>query len=292
MSTRSVIARVGEHEGEFAGVYHHSDGYPTGLGAYLWNFLHGYFHGDLAAMLRVLIDEHPAGWSCIVGKDFSLKPGYTWQRAAKDGSDFGVYSRRPDYRRPQCFCHGDRHEEPYTFTHEDLKDNNAGLEWLWIFDEKENRMYVRDLSHGEELIVYLDKEEPIWPELECGQDYSRCSHYASFHGLAPKGCNLSTAAYLGNRPLDFRDAVAFIINGKRYASTGSGGNSDYLAGHTRNPYPPNCWVASVKAHNGHPKNVPVAKIQDGKYTPYPGVSWVYPPTKDNPNETVVTQEGA
>jgi hypothetical protein len=278
MSTRSVIARVGEHEGEFSGVYHHSDGYPTGLGAYLWKHLHQHFKGNLATMLRTLIDEHASGWSSSVAKDFRLKPGYTWQRASNGKTDFETYSKLPDYRRPQCFCHGDRHE--------DLKDNKAGLEWLYIFDEKENRMYVRDLGHGEELIIYLDKEEPIWTEIECGQDYARspihsltrCSHYASFHGLAPKGSNLSTQAYLGNRPLEFHDAIAFIANGKRYKATGNGGNSEYLNAHKGSGFPPNTWIATVVASNGRRVDLPVAQVQDGKYVPLPGVAWVYPPT--------------
>jgi len=286
VSTRSLIARVGDHEGEFAGVYHHSDGYPTGLGAYLWNFLHGHFHGDLAAMLRVLIDEHPAGWSCIVGKDFSLKPGYTWQRAAKDGADFGVYSRRPDYRRPQCFCHGDRHEASQSFTHEDLKDNNAGLQWLYVFDEKENRLYVRDLGHGEEIIVELKEPEPEWTAIECGENFERCGHYGWVHGLAPKTSNLSTQTWLGRRPLEVHDAVSFIIGGKRYTNTGSGGNSDYLNQSNGKQYHSNAWIVTVRAGNGRRLDVPVAKIVNGKYTPFPGVTWVMPGTRDNPEETV------
>jgi hypothetical protein len=40
MSTRAVIARVGEHEGEFSGRYVHADGYPTGMGQTLWTLLH------------------------------------------------------------------------------------------------------------------------------------------------------------------------------------------------------------------------------------------------------------
>jgi hypothetical protein len=79
VSTRAVIARVGEHEGKFAGRYVHADGMPTSMGATLWNLLHGHFKNNLPAMLAYLIDAPHAvcGWSAIVGKDFSLKPGYT-----------------------------------------------------------------------------------------------------------------------------------------------------------------------------------------------------------------------
>ncbi|MGH9641828.1 MAG: hypothetical protein ACRD3Q_05335 [Terriglobales bacterium] len=79
MSTRSIIARA-TGEGTFKGVYHHWDGYPTGLGKYFVELLAGLFAGDLSRMLRAPIDDHPAGWSTVVGKDFSLKPGYTWEK--------------------------------------------------------------------------------------------------------------------------------------------------------------------------------------------------------------------
>src|SRR5882724_1099819 len=121
MSTRSIIAKVGEHKGQFAGRYVHADGYPTGMGATLWSLLHGHFQNDLSKMLKYLIDapHAVAGWSAIVGKDFTLKPGYTWQKAIADGAKYGVYSRRPDYRRPQCFA-GRKGEEAYLFTEKDL----------------------------------------------------------------------------------------------------------------------------------------------------------------------------
>ena len=47
MSTRAVMARVGEHEGEFSGVYHHADSYPTGPGACLRKLLRVYFQNNL-----------------------------------------------------------------------------------------------------------------------------------------------------------------------------------------------------------------------------------------------------
>ena len=47
MSTRVVIARDGEREGEFTEVYHHADSYPAGLGACLRKFLRRYFQTNL-----------------------------------------------------------------------------------------------------------------------------------------------------------------------------------------------------------------------------------------------------
>lgn len=83
MSTRSIIYfpdKTTEHG--VRGVYHHSDGYPSGLGRTLWSLYHGYYEQDLARMKHDLIDriEAQAGWSTImgvyVGCDPSLPP--TW----------------------------------------------------------------------------------------------------------------------------------------------------------------------------------------------------------------------
>ena len=122
--------------------------------------------------------------------------------------------------------------------------------------------------------------------IECGEDLERCHHYAWKHFPHLKGCNLVTQTYLGKRPLEFHDTVAFVVAGKRYASTGCGGNSDYLnSGGKR--FPRNVWVATVKATNGRRFDLPVAFVTADGYRPYTGVAWVYPPTKNNPNETIV-----
>lgn len=87
MSTRSVIARPVTREGGasgFTGVYHHWDGYPSGVGASLFAYRNGFFGGDTEAMLRYLVDEHPAGWSTINGKDLGRKPGF---HEGMDGDD-------------------------------------------------------------------------------------------------------------------------------------------------------------------------------------------------------------
>ena len=146
MSTRSVIARIGEQEGQFAGRYVHTDGMPTSMGKALWSLLHGHFNNDLSAMLRYLIDapHAQAGWSGIVSKDFKLKPGYTWQKAIRDGAKWEVYSKRPDYRRPQCFA-GRPGEGTYMFTETDL-EQGTDIEWVYAFDENDHKLHIRDVS--------------------------------------------------------------------------------------------------------------------------------------------------
>ncbi|MGH2506549.1 MAG: hypothetical protein ACRDHZ_03900 [Ktedonobacteraceae bacterium] len=273
MSTRSVIGRVGTNEEEFSGVYHHWDGMPTSLGKALYELLGGHFAGDLRKMLRVLIDEHK-GWSTIVGKNFRLKPGFSNDSKSEN---------------PACYCHGDRHEKNPPYTHKDLK-GGTDIEWLYIFDEARNHMHVRDVRRDSEHIVELSEAEPNWTTIECGENYERCTHYAWAHGLLPRTSNLSTQTWLGNRPLDFHDVIAFIVDGKRYASTGCGGNSDYFnrSGMRTERYPHNCWISTVKARNGNHTDVPVAKIDGEKYVSLPGVVWVMPATRSNPTETLVS----
>ena len=285
MSTRGIIARTTGPEGQFAGCYHHSDSYPTGLGAELWKLYHGHFQRDLKKMLRFLLDKH-TGWSCIVDKDFSLKPGYTWQKATEKAHGFENYSNLPDYQRPQCHCHGTRREKGHLFTEKDLP--NTDCEWLYAFDEEQNKLFVRDIGAKEDVVVVdLAGPEPDWVAVECGENFERCGHYAWYHGLTPKTSNLSTQTWLGKRSLEFRDAIAFIIEGKRYKVTGCGRNSNYFNSHGRK-FPRDTWVATVQAKNGQRVDIAVAKITGSGYLPFDGVTWVYPPTNDNPIETLVS----
>ncbi len=288
MSTRSVIARVGEHEGQFAGRYVHADGMPTSMGACLWNLLQGHFKNDLAKMLTYLIDAKHAqcGWSSLVGKDFNLKPAYTWQKATADGAKYEVYSKRPDYLRPQCFA-GRPGEEPCLFTEKDFEDG-TDVEWLYAFDENQCKLYIRDIGAKEDVaIVDLNGEEPNWVVIECGEQFERCHHCAWVHNLQPKTSNLSTQTWLGKRPLEFHDAIAFVVSGKRLKNSGSGGDSDFFNRSLRvSRYPSGTWVQSVIAGNGRRLEVPVAKRTEKGFVPFPGVTWIYPPTKDNPHESL------
>lgn len=124
MSTRSAIAR--QTPSGFTGVYHHWDGYPTALGNTLFSLFNGHFKRDLNAMLKYLIDEHPAGWSTINGADFTLKPG------------FGERSR------PQCYCHGTRHEDGNTLNESTAQ--GSGCEWAYVFSMADGQPIMRVLS--------------------------------------------------------------------------------------------------------------------------------------------------
>lgn len=258
MSTRGCIARVGEHEGTFKGVYNHSDSYPKFMGPHLWKMLHEKYQGKLPAMLAEIIDEHSAGWS-FIGEE--------------------------------CYCHPkrDRDAEPKGawITDEDMKDTD--IEWVWVFDEANYKLYIRDQRYREDVaIVDLHGPEPDWRPIECGDNLERCHHYAYVHFPELVGgsqANISTEVYLGRREFDLPDAISFIVNGKRYNSTGCGGRSEFVDPRGR-IFPRGTWVQTVLSKRGKRSQVPVANITKEGYVPYPGVTWVFPPIKDNPNETL------
>ncbi len=243
-----------DKEGQFNGVYQHWDSYPNGLGKKLWDMLHTKYNCDLDAMLRYLIDRHSAGWSVA---------------------------------EEECYCHQKRQRDAETEPNFiDEKTLESDIEWIYTFDVETNRLYIRDNAHGEAAgIVDLAEPEPDWNVLQCDENWERCSHNAWHHGLLPKTSNLSTRTFLGIQPLEFHDAIAFIIDGKRIAATGSGANSDYLNSHGR--FPHHCWIATVKASDGRRMRLSVASITEHGYKPLPGVAWAMPPTRDNPNETVM-----
>ncbi len=265
---------------------------PTSLGSFLWALLHGHFQNDLARMVEYLVDAPHAtcGWSTIVKKDFRLKPGYGWQKAIADGAKYDVYSKRPDYRRPQCFA-GRPGETEDTRTEKDLQ--NTDCEWLYAFDVEQRKMFVRDLRHKEDVaVVDLTAPEPDWTKIECGENFERCHHLAWAHNLAPRTSNLSTQKWLEREPLDMHDAVAVIVGGKTLKLTGSGGDANYHnrinAQHYpgRKRFPSGTWVAACLHKNGHRVELPIAYRTGNEYRPYDGVQWVYPATKNTPGSVV------
>ena len=122
MSTRASIARLTcVSPVKWAGRYHHWDGYPSGLGATLWKLYHGHFKRDLDPMLKVLLDDHPAGWSSLNSTDFDQEPGFAEP----------LDSTNQSADQPQCYCHGDRQEEDWLVTDENA--SGSGCEWAYVF---------------------------------------------------------------------------------------------------------------------------------------------------------------
>lgn len=162
MSTRAAIARLtGVSPIHFAGRYHHWDGYPSGLGATLWQLYHGHFQGEIAPMLKVLLDDHPAGWSSLHASDFAQEPGFV------DPLDLANHSTQ----QPQCYCHGDRNEEAWLVTEKNA--SGSGCEWAYVFTsarstdgKRHDIMLVLSsyTSHGKMIGMFgMGDNKAIWP---------------------------------------------------------------------------------------------------------------------------------
>jgi hypothetical protein len=100
--------------------------------------------------VKEMITAHPGGWS--------------------------VFGER-------CYCHrdGKRTREPrMVFTHENFaRGEDGSAEWLWVFDPENNKLFVRDLNHKEDVAaIDLSGSEPDWSMIECGEHFERCCHYA------------------------------------------------------------------------------------------------------------------
>lgn len=121
MSTRGVIARL-VSPGKFKGRYHHWDSYIKGLGASLHELYHTHFNKDIDTMLKTLIDDHPAGWSTICGRDWTQEPR---------GEQRDDLRKKQSELPPECFCHGDRKEEGCVFTEENA--SGSGCEYAYAF---------------------------------------------------------------------------------------------------------------------------------------------------------------
>lgn len=164
MSTRGVIARLTNVlPPQFAGRYHHWDSYPTGLGKALWSLYNGHFNRDLNVMLRVLVDDHPAGWSTIVGADFYLFSGFTElanRKTEEEDKTEGI--------QPECYCHGDRSEEAWEVSQQNA--SGSGCEWAYAFacgGQSEHDLMLVLSSYrpsGQKMIGFFGQGDPqaVW----------------------------------------------------------------------------------------------------------------------------------
>ena len=164
MSTRAAIG-VWESRirGQWRGTYHHWDGYPSGLERALWKLHHDIYNGLLPAMVEMLIDAHPEGWSTIVGADWTQRP--TWIH------DTSEYYQTGKPLPPLCYQA--RGEAPMPLN----QTSDVGCEWAYVFDLEQNSMSILvDVGRkvGDEWEVYwLEKaslpmlgSEPDWTIFE------------------------------------------------------------------------------------------------------------------------------
>lgn len=165
------------------GTIDHSDGYPRGVGKTLYDLYHGHFQHDIERMMHYLIDEHPGGWSCIIGYNLAKKAGWRddeygagYRRLERkftrpDGTrDLeGLYAHRAKYFGPMCYCHGDRTEgwdEPFILTDQ---DRETDTEWAYAINERTHKMHIYKAYYANHdtywtwvCAVDLEGEEPEW----------------------------------------------------------------------------------------------------------------------------------
>jgi len=125
MSTRSVIAR--KTKDGFKGTYHHWDGYPTGLGVYLFNLFRS-SGKSLKEFTREVITKHPSGYSTLV--------------TSAPGTPYGT-------EKPECFCHdrvtGKRNKEKkWDCNHENAA--GSGCEYAYVFSMQAGKPVMEVLS--------------------------------------------------------------------------------------------------------------------------------------------------
>jgi hypothetical protein len=106
----------------FAGRYVHNDGHPDMRLPLLRNLYAGPFAGDLDAMLRFLVDDHPAGWSQL-GPDPSRDTGFV----SHVNRPIAQAMADRDFR---CYCHGDRHEAPRLNT--EANTDPVLADWIYV----------------------------------------------------------------------------------------------------------------------------------------------------------------
>jgi len=150
MSTRGAIGRITSKEGEpitFSCRYHHWDSNPESLGQTLFKLFKGHFKRDINAMLKMLIDDHPAGWSTINDADFALPAGY--KNIGKD-----------DSKPPQCYCHGDRKEKGHVITEKNASE--CGCEYIYAFTPDGKTMMILSsyCDDGAKMIGFFGQGDP------------------------------------------------------------------------------------------------------------------------------------
>jgi len=150
-------------------------------------------------MLKVLLDDHPAGWSAIAFVDFKLKPGFVeTMKGYPSRYDFPLtyegrqqywnakekYKKRANWRRPKCYCHGSRHEAVDNRCEDDW--SQADTEYAYIIAKTSDDIVMYcckplvDLANiypsvtifrtfgvwGVFASVALDGPEPVWKRIQ------------------------------------------------------------------------------------------------------------------------------
>lgn len=261
MSTRAIIAHATvPGSGDWQGVYHHFDGYPTGLGARLHQLCREHFDGDPDALARYATREH-SSWSLI------LAPG-----------------EQPEYGHAACHCHGD-HAQPddgQRYRPADLDDPDVRpyIEWVYVIDPAHLIVLApaeRSFKPVGHVAWAEDPDDEEWTRIECGDRFERCKHYAWVHFDVPDDARrLPTGKWLGHTPLDpVEDAIGWRLADDTPARRGGAGVAGSFAGRPRG------WYETVTLPDGSIRDLRVCRGERTRQL-RPDLTPIYPPTADQP----------
>jgi hypothetical protein len=142
------------------------------------------FKGDLSGLLVYLIDENPQGWSsincsaCSCDKPKKRQPGQDVDYEDRDLCRCSI--------APLPFFNPGR-----TTTFMTQKNaSSSGVEWVYVFDEKNKKMYVLSCSFNDDdglrnqdavlkpvAEIDLEGPEPDWERIQYGQALDVYNHY-------------------------------------------------------------------------------------------------------------------
>lgn len=158
MSTRSVIAE--KTADGFAGVYHHFDGYPTGLGEKVWAMVKE--HGA-QKFVDEYITKHKGGWSSIpetcychdkyfVDRDGGEGDMRITEKTVQPLHHEWVYAIDPKTNSMDIYGHGDK------------PDHNL---WVQVLEWSRTKG-TKPVEYGLKLIatVKFDEPTPDWDAIE------------------------------------------------------------------------------------------------------------------------------
>lgn len=167
MSTRAMIAvKDPTNKDEIIGVYHHFDGYPTGLGRTLWSLAVGPYKDRLDDLVKILIYDNVDGWSSIghwtgdpskvIGHNQAekRKSGLSWEERLKVNNEYAVYydgeRANPNARKMNW------------------SDVDVWIEWVYVFDLENKALEVYENVHLEkcEINGTLDLTSDNIPDFE------------------------------------------------------------------------------------------------------------------------------
>lgn len=175
------------------------------------------------------------------------------------------------------------------------ESSGFGMEFAYVYGDMGLRVY-RPSEDQKSWVkaATLPYHVPVAPlrlqQLECGDEFERCRHYAWAHYPEAKGTKYTTAVWLGREPPTLHDAIAFVKDGVRYEVEGGGewGAKDApwergMGLGSVDIYFPYRWLR-VKGSDGH---VCAWKRVDGKEVLLPGVAAVFPPRASDGREVTV-----